>query len=591
MGNLPDIPTDSALARLFEDERAQGEAVWFSLPGGATLYKAGEPSNQLYFLRAGRLGAFRGEEGQELQFLGVIRPGEPAGEMALIAGAPHSGHVVALRDSEIFALPRDIFFEAAEDDPAVMTELARLMILRSRQAATKASVGEPSVYGFIGVGETVPIRPLVDRVAREIGRLGYMVTVIGAEAQHAPTEWFSDVEREYDFVLYATEPSDLGWRQVVSRQVDRLFRVGRGDLPPPAAGVLTDRDPLQAQNLADLILVQKRDCVRPQGSEAWMDAAQPARLFHIRRENAEDFKRIARILTGQAVGLVLSGGGARAYAHIGAIRALREQGTPIDFVGGVSMGAIIAAGVAMGWDGPEMDHRIQDAFVNTSPLDDIAFPLLAMTLGNKVRERLTTHFGETQIADLWLPFFCVSSNLTKGAYQVHRRGLLRDALRATISLPGVLPPATDHNDVLVDGAVLKNFPADVMRVFQPGPIVGVDVTRGRSITADDVARPQSVWRWILSGQWRKGPPIVSLLMRAATVSSWRDHVAAREATDVLVAPEVAGVEIRDWGAYAPAVAAGYQAMKDALAKLKRPITELRRRPGRRDPVPPTAAAG
>lgn len=591
MGNLPDIPTDSALARLFEDERAQGEAVWFSLPGGATLYTAGEPSNQLYFLRAGRLGAFRGEEGQELQFLGVIRPGEPAGEMALIAGAPHSGHVVALRDSEIFALPRDIFFEAAEDDPAVMTELARLMILRSRQAATKASVGEPSVYGFIGVGETVPIRPLVDRIAREVGRLGYMVTVIGAEAQHAPTEWFSDVEREYDFVLYAAETTDLGWRQVVSRQVDRLFRVGRGDLAPPTAGVLTDRDPLQAQNLADLILVQKRDCVRPSGSEAWMDAAQPARLFHVRRDNVEDLKRIARILTGQAVGLVLSGGGARAYAHIGAIRALREAGVPIDFVGGVSMGAIIAAGLAMGWDGPEMDHRIQDAFVNTSPLDDIAFPLLAMTLGNKVRERLATHFGETQIADLWLPFFCVSSNLTKGAYQVHRRGLLRDALRATISLPGVLPPATDHNDVLVDGAVLKNFPADVMRVFQPGPIVGIDVTRGRSITADDVARPRSVWRWILSGQWRKGPPIVSLLMRAATVSSWRDHVAAREATDVLVAPEVAGVEIRDWDAYAPAVADGYQAMKDALEKLKRPVTELRRRPSRRDPAPRNLSVG
>lgn len=585
MANLPDIPTDSALARLFEDERAQGEAVWFSLPGGATLYKAGEPSNQLYFLRAGRLGAFRGEEGQELQFLGVIRPGEPAGEMALIAGAPHSGQVVALRDSEIFALPRDVFFEAAEHDPAVMTELARLMILRSRQAATKASVGEPSVYGFIGVGETVPIRPLVDRIAREVGRLGYMVTVIGAEAQHAPTEWFSDVEREYDFVLYAAEPTDLGWRQVVSRQVDRLFRVGRGDLPPPPGGVLTERDPLQAQNLADLILVQKRDCVRPSGSEAWMDAAEPARLFHIRRDNADDLRRIARVLTGQAVGLVLSGGGARAYAHIGAIRALRERGVPIDFVGGVSMGAIIAGGLAMGWDGPEMDHRIQDAFVNTSPLDDIAFPLLAMTLGNKVRERLAAHFGETQIADLWLPFFCVSSNLTKGAYQVHRRGLLRDALRATISLPGVLPPATDHNDVLVDGAVLKNFPADVMRIFQPGPIVGIDVTRGRSITADDVARPRSVWRWILSGQWRKGPPIVSLLMRAATVSSWRDHVAAREATDVLVAPEVAGVEIRDWDAYAPAVAAGYQAMKDALDKLKRPITELRRRPGRRDPAP------
>ena len=582
MGNLPDIPDDSALARLFEDERAQGEAAWFSLPGGATLYRAGEPSQYLYFLRAGRLGAFRREDGQEPQFLGVIRPGEPAGEMALIAGVPHSGHVVALRDSEIFSLPRDVFFQACENDPAVMTELARLMILRSRQAATKASVGEPSVFGFLGVGEGLEVRPLVERFAREIGRSGFMVTVLGAEAQHAPTEWFSNVEREYDFVLYSAEANDSGWRQVVSRQVDRLFRIGRGDYPPPPGGVLTGHDPLQAQNLADLILIHKADCQRPHGSEAWLDAAQPARLFHVRRGSDADFQRLARVLTGQSVGLVLSGGGARAYAHVGAIRALKESGVPIDFVGGVSMGAIIAAGVAMGWDGAEMDERIQDAFVNTSPLDDIAFPLLAMTQGAKVRERLAKHFSDIQIADLWLPFFCVSSNLTKGAYQVHRRGLLRDALRASISLPGVLPPAVDKDDVLVDGAVLKNFPADVMRVIQLGPIVGVDVTRGRSITADDVARPASVWRWILSGQWRKGPPIVSLLMRAATVSSWRDHVAAREATDVLVTPEVAGVELRDWDAYEPAVNAGYESMRTALDRLDRPVTQLRRRRARHD---------
>jgi NTE family protein len=585
VAHLPDLPTDSALARLFEDERAQGEASWFSLPGGQTLFNAGEPAEQLYFVRAGRLGAFRREEGQEPQFLGVIRPGEPAGEMSLISGAPHSGHVVALRDSEIFSLPRDAFFEACDANPAVMTELARLMILRSRQAVTKGSGGEPSVYGFVTVGEATPIRPMLDRIAREVGRLGYSVTVIGAEAQHAPTEWFSDVEREYDFVLYAAEADDMGWRQVVGRQVDRLFRVGQGDTLPPKDGLLRDKDPLQAQNLVDLILVQKRTTKWPKGSEAWLDAAQPARLFHMRRDAPEDIRRIARVLTGQSVGLVLSGGGARAYAHVGAVRALRERGVPIDFVGGVSMGAIIAAGVAMGWDGDEMDMRIKAAFVNTSPLDDIAFPLLAMTRGEKVKDRLAEHFGEVHIADLWLPFFSVSSNLTTGAYQVHRRGLLRDALRATISLPGILPPATSDNNVLVDGAVLKNFPADIMRAFQLGPIVGIDVTRGRSITADDVARPASVWRWIFSGQWRKGPPIVSLLMRAATVSSGRDLAASREATDVLVTPDVTGVEIRDWAAYDPAVEAGYKAMIEALDKLSRPVTELRRRVSRHAPKP------
>ncbi|HEY3947723.1 patatin-like phospholipase family protein [Phenylobacterium sp.] len=578
MSRLPEIPDESALARLFHQERVQEEAVWFSLPGGATLFAAGDVSDQLYFLRAGRLGAFRREPGHETQFLGVIRPGEPAGEMSLIAEAPHSADVVALRDCEIIAVPRDVFLEACEADTAVMIELAKLMMLRSRQAVTKGGVGEPSVFGFISLGAPGALRPLVERLATEIARLGYSVTTIGAEAQTAPTEWFSDVEKTHDFVLYVAETGDTGWRQMTARQVDRLFRVGRGDRKPPGAGATTDdRSPLQAQQLVDLILLQPPDIDRPQGSEAWLDAAHPARLFHLRRDHDGDIKRLGRVLTGQSVGLVLSGGGARAYAHVGAVRALRERGVPIDFVGGVSMGAVIAAGVAMGWNDDELETRIREAFVDTSPLADIALPLLAMTHGLKVNDRLAHHFGETQIADLWLPFFCLSSNLTTGAYQMHRRGLLRRALRASVSLPGILPPAIDDNNVLVDGAVMKNFPADVMRASQLGPIVGVDVTQGRSITADDVARPASVWRWIWSGEWRRGPPIVSLLMRTATVSTSRDLTAAREATDVLVLPDVSKVEIRDFGAYAPAVAEGHRATIEALDKLAQPVQTLRRR--------------
>jgi len=578
VASLPDISADSALARLFLEERAEGEAAWFSLPGGAILFDAGEPADQLYFVRAGRLGVFRREEGHEPQFLGVIRPGEPAGEMALIAAAPHSAQVVALRDSEIFALPRSVFFDACDTDPQVMIELARLMILRTRQAASRSNTGEPTVFGFTAVGDGMTLRPLVDRIAKEITRLGYGVTVVGIEAIHAPTEWFSDVERTHDFVLYVAEAQDVGWRQLVARQVDRLFRVARGDRrppdPPPTAA---PSGPLQAHRLVDLILTQPASRKTLTGSEAWVDAAGAARIFHVRRDSAEDARRLGRVLAGQSVGLVLSGGGARAYAHIGAVRALRERNVPIDFVGGSSMGAIVAAGVAMGWDDDEMERRIREAFVDTSPLDDIALPLLAMTHGTKVAERLAHHFGDVSISDLRLPFFCVSSNLTTGSYHVHRRGRLRTALRASIALPGVLPPATDGQNVLVDGAVMKNFPADVMRASHLGPIIGVDVTRGRSITADDVARPESVWRWIMSGQWRKGPPIVSLLMRAATVTSGRDLAAARDASDLLVTPDVTGVEIRDWSAFEPAVAAGYTAMIAALDKLDRPVTALRRR--------------
>jgi NTE family protein len=583
MNDQSNALAESALGEMFTRGDLADEVSCFSLPGGQVLFESGEKADHLFLVRTGRLAAVRREEGQEPRFLGVIRPGEPAGEMAMIAGSFHSASVTAIRDSEILAMPRDVFFHAAEHDSAVMIELARLMILRARQTASRAAVGAPSVFGFIGADQGVHTRELVEQIAGRITALGYSITTVGPEALQAPTEWFSNVEQAHDFVLYAAEADQPAWKHLVGRQVDRLFRVGRGDRSPPPNMDLFASQPLQDQALVDLILVHPAIRDRPAGTEAWMEAINPARVFHMRERDVGDSSRIARTLTGQSVGLVLSGGGARAYAHIGAIRALRAADVPIDFVGGVSMGAIVAAGVGMGWNDDEIDWRIRKAFVDTSPLNDMAIPLIAMTLGEKVRARLKEHFGEQQIADLWLPFFCVSSNLTSGAYQLHRRGKLRHALRASIAIPGLLPPVTEDNNVLVDGAVMKNFPADIMRAFHLGPIVGVDVTRGRNITADEVARPDSVWRWIASGEWRKGPPIISLLMRAATVSTGRDIVASREATDVLVLPHMEDIDLRDWRAYDPAVAAGRVAMTEALAKLTRPVIDLRRRPSLEDP--------
>jgi len=575
---LTDSLPDSALTRLFAREVGSGRALWFSLPGSAALYEAGEEADRFFLLRAGRLGAFRNQEGHETQFLGVIRPGEPAGEMALIAGAPHSAKVVALRDSEVLALSRDDFFDAVATDPTVMTELARLMILRNRQSSSGAVLGEPSVFGFIGLSAAVRVRALAAGLAARIGKLGYRVTIVGAEALRAPTEWFSNVERDHDFVLYVAEADELGWKGLVGRQGDRLFRIAQAaEPPPPPLPDAAAAEPLQVQQLTDLILLHPSGQVAPRGSEAWVEALRPARLFHLRDGSEADADRLARVLTGQSVGLVLSGGGARAYAHVGAVRALHERGVPIDFVGGVSMGAIVGAGLAMGWDDQEMEMRIRRAFVDSSPLDDIAFPMIALTHGDKVRERLTEHFGDRLIGDLWLPFFCLSANLTTGAYQLHRTGLVREALRASISLPGVLPPVTIDNSVLVDGAVLKNFPADLMRAIQLGPIVGIDVGRGRSIEAQDVVPPPSLWRWIISGEWRRGPPIVSVLIRSATVRAGAEMVLAHQATDVLVQPDVDAIEIRDWKAFDQAVEIGYRATLEALDGLSKPVVDLRRR--------------
>lgn len=565
-----DDKLEADLARLFEGARSP--ASRFTLTGGATLFRTGDAADTLYLVRSGRLGVFRKEEGKEVEFVGVVTAGQPVGEMSLLAGTPHTATVAALRDSEILALPRDAFFAAARKAPALLAELARLMILRSRDRSSGAA--DPSVFGFLSLREA-PIRPMVERIAEAIVGLGFTVQVVAHSALRATAEWFTRVEEDHDFVLYVAERDEAAWSSVCARQVDRLFLVG-DCLASPGLAPLPDHPELETLRPTDLILL------RPPGRPVactpnWIAATGAARWFHVTERDGGDESRIARIVTGTSVGLVLSGGGARAYAHLGAIRALREAGTPFDFVGGSSMGAVVAAGLALEWPREELETRIRAAFVEASPLSDIAVPIIAMTQGRKVEALLEEHYGDVLIEDLPLPFFCVSANITANSYQVHRQGSLRRALRASISLPGVLPPVVAGGAVLVDGAVLKSFPADVMRAQHLGPVVGVDVSRARGVDPKVLENPKSWWRWILSGEWRNGPPIVSILMRSATISTAAELAATRQATDVLILPRLDGVEIRDWKAYDPAIAAGQEAAAEVLAGLEGPITHVRAR--------------
>jgi len=210
-----------------------------------------------------------------------------------------------------------------------------------------------------------------------------------------------------------------------------------------------------------------------------------------------------------------------------------------------------------------------------------------MTRAGKVARLLEAAYGDIDMADLAIPFFAVSSNLTTGGIEVHRRGLLRRAMRATISIPGVMPPVVIDGQVLVDGAVLKNFPTDVMRTLNRGPIVGVDMSQTRGVDPKTLENPPSWLKWIVSGAWKKGPPIVSILMRAATITTDADLERSRANTDLLILPQPEGMDIRDWKSYDIPVAAGYAAANEALATLDRPVEALRRLP--KDPPKVEAA--
>jgi predicted acylesterase/phospholipase RssA len=286
--------------------------------------------------------------------------------------------------------------------------------------------------------------------------------------------------------------------------------------------------------------------------------------------NAADLQRLARLLSGRGVGVVLGGGGARAFAHLGVLRALREAGVPIDLIGGTSMGAVMAAQYALGWDDETIRRRTRRAFVDGGSLFDYAVPLMALIDGRRFVRTLEDMFGPTQVEDLWLKYFCMSTNLTRADQVVHERGPLTRWLCASISVPGLAPPVFHHGNLLVDGSVLNTVPADVMRSFGRGPVIAVDVT-ARVDTGVDPELRDTPTSWQVVRNWLnpiakrlRVPSLYRILLRTSMLSSVQSVERLRGSVDLYIHPPVERFELLDWKAFDRIVELGYDAGREAV---------------------------
>jgi NTE family protein len=548
------------------------EARWFSLPAGQPLFLAGEMADSIFFVVSGSLGAF----GAGNEFIGHIRPGEPVGEMALFLGGtdlngdgvienkPHTGSVYALRDSEVIALSRVGWNRLVKSEPELLEGMIRIILRRLGRSGKRDLAALPKVYTLLATSPTIDLRYRARALREELMKFGQKVAIIDEiQGDEKPAGFFDELEHNNDTVILIAAIGDSSWFRLATRQADRIWVLARGDARPSVPLMPEETSPAQRLKLVDVLLLHPGTERRAANPEDWRAAAGAQRLLHWYGDDRQDAMRLARVMAGRSVGLVLSGGGARAYSHIGAIRAIREKGIPIDFAGGSSMGAVIAACLAMGWDDNEIDRRIRKAFVESSPLGDYTLPVVGMVKGKRVNARLQEHFGETDISDLKIPFYALSTNLTSGHVHIHRSGSLRQALRATISLPGILPPVVEGDDILVDGGVLDNFPVETMRDTHQGFVIGSDVSgQPEGLNREEFARPLNFFQWVARNGFSQPPPIAGLLMRAATVRN--DPRLGRDLADVVILPDLPGIELRDWTAYDDAVEAGYVAAKAAL---------------------------
>ena len=543
------------------------EVEWLSLPGGAVLFEAGEHSDSMYVVLSGCLGVFGATEAGA-GLVGRVVAGDTVGEMGLISGRPRSARVVALRDSELARLSHTAFDRVFRHHPEAMLRIAQLTVRRLEALQSGTVVRSAAARTFTIVPHSI-----------EIDAAGFATGLVAALAAHGRTElvwsvrgaahtshWFHLVEAANDFVVYVADATPSTWSKLCMRQADALLLLARSDAPaqpwPQLGTALEERAALQR---AELIL-QHDGPIQAGAAARWL-AVQPGTTLHHSR-GTEDLPRIARLLTGRGVGLVLSGGGARGFAHIGVVKALREAQVPIDLAGGTSMGGIMAAGVAAEWSVAEMTERLRRSFVDTNPLRDYTLPVVSLVSGRKVSTLLRREFGDTSIEDLPLPFYCVSSNLTTGHSSVHRSGPLWRWLRASVAIPGVLPPVMHQGEVLVDGGAMNNLPVDCMRELARGPVIGCDVGADRAFTGggDDIDMPP-LWKlmsWLRRD--RRRPNIFQILWRAGMVNATAMTLARRAQTDLLLQPPLEQVDMLNWKAFERAIEAGYEHTLRQLAQ-------------------------
>jgi NTE family protein len=543
-GRARALDGDSLLRRLPDRVRTEllAAAEPVTLPTGGWLFEAGGPADALYVLLAGRLDVIGGDA-----VLREIVPEEVVGELAVLAGGMRSAGVRARRDSRMLRIPAAGFRAALEHDVdaqrSVTTALAA-QLQRSRRLDEPAAA-EPRVISVLGTSAAAFVdeasKLLVEALARSL--------TVAAPGRVA-IDGLDRAERESERVVLTAAPADeAAWHAFCLRQADRVVIVAASDatpseLTPVRPGyVLLVGDPPTRESLV-----------------AWHDAVDPRRVYACRANGgdlAAAVGAIAARLARRSLGVALAGGGARAFAAIGVLEELEANSVRVDRISGCSVGGLVAALYASGRTAAGVDAICYEEFVRRSPFRDYTLPRVSISRGRKAEAALHRQFDDLHFEELPRQLALVSTDMLNNMAVVHRRGLVREALRASLSLPGLFPPARLTESLHIDGGVLDNLPVGSLDEDE-GPILAVNIASVGGLSS------------------RSGPPrmpsLPETVLRAMLMGSATAIATARDQATVVVTPDTRGIGLFEFHQIDRAVEAGRAAGRaalDALATLPR----------------------
>jgi predicted acylesterase/phospholipase RssA/CRP-like cAMP-binding protein len=576
-------------------DELQSKLEWRHLDNGEVLFRQGDPGDAMYLVVSGRLRFVIADDQLGERRLGEASAGEYLGEFALFTDEPRAATVYAVRASELLCFSRPAFEYIAERYPKFLIHVSRSIIKHSLQVVKEGRYkGLPTHnIALLPLQPGVPLRALAHDLAQALStdrpllylnqdRFNdlYGLSTAANSGLTSPLNtfinaWLNEQEQKYAAVIYETDSDWSPWTLRCLQQADTVLLVGESGVDPEPGEMEINLRGLGLSAQLELVLLHPAHRLQITGTSRWLAPRLVRAHHHVRQDNSEDIGRLARRLSGRAVGLVLGGGGARGFAHLGVIRLLEEQGIPVDMVGGTSMGALLGALTALDYD-YEATLELAKRFASPLKLFDPTFPVVSFLRSEKVTRIMQVIFKDIQIEDLWRPYYCVASNLTKATQKVHWRGSLWKTVRSSLAIPGLFSPILYEGDLLVDGAVLNNLPVDVMVEFsQGGPIIGVNVFPEVDLERHYRFGPSvSGWEALFTKvvplppqiRRRSEPPLIfESLMRVVALNDVHAARVKRSICDLYINPPVEKFGLLEFQAYPAIIEMGYSSAMQAIA--------------------------
>lgn len=576
-------------AGLGADERAAllGELETRSLKRGDVLVRQGEAADALYIVISGRFAVTL--EGRR-EALTEIGPEQPIGEIAFLTGGVRTATVSAMRDSLVLRLGRDDFERIAAKCPGIWRTLTASLSQRlAATTAPEASVPDPRprTIAVIRAGSSQIPQPFIDTLTAVFSD-GAKTLVIDARraAELLPealdsseaTQALNQLESSYDFLLFVTDAELTNWSQKAIRHADVVLAVAEDSADPTPNALEQLATAFVGTEAHRLVIVHAQRQQPISGTARWLRRRKVAMHHHVALDDASTVARLYRFINGSALGLIACGGGALCAAHVGLYKALIESGFEFDVLGGTSAGAAMTGAFAMGKHPDDIDRGTHDIFVTNRAMQRYTWPRYSLLDHRHYDAQLQRYFAGTNIEDLWIPYFAVSTNLS--SYELHRhdRGDLFAAIRASGSIPVLLPPVyTAEGEMLVDGCLLDNVPIRIMHQLKSGPnvVVSFHIPELERFEVDYSTLPSraELIRMTLNplarGRLPEAPGLTTVLMRSLMANRHDFQRHMRPGDALFVPPIPADMGILDWHRHAELVRNAYWWGLEEVQRLRR----------------------